>query len=177
MTPLLRSFVFERVWQTVQDNYVYDDFGGVDWQGDKSEYRKLILQMPDNGSFYWGIDDMIYDLNDDHSVYLSPWDSCIEDGWEAEPLESDTDAEYEEATSVSFSRMKDDILLITLNSFDSETIDERFTTELRAALREGRVKSIILDLRNNYGGYLDMKSHTAHLNSQQVSYSSSVVLR
>lgn len=157
MTPILRNFMFERVWQTVNDHYLYEDFGGLDWQTLKAQYREQILTVSNNQAFYTGVDDMIYALNDDHSVYLSPWDSCAEDGWEIKPDSETQETNDDIGPILTFSRLEQhkDILFIELDSFDSETVDERFTTELRNALREGDVSTVIIDLRHNYGGYLE----------------------
>ena len=72
MNPLFRSFLFERVWQTVADNYLYEDYGGLDWQHRKQAFKESSLGAKDNASFYLNVDEMIFALNDDHSVYLAP---------------------------------------------------------------------------------------------------------
>ncbi len=157
MPPLMRNLVFQRVWKTVADNYVYEDFRGVDWQNSKESYAKDILNVKSNKAFYLSLDQMIYDLNDDHSVYLAPWESCLEDENILEDEVQQTQNPQERIAEVTLERLEryPTVVLATVNSFDSEFVDEAFTLELRNMFLEGSVDTLIIDLRNNYGGYLD----------------------
>jgi len=157
MPPLMRNLVFQRVWKTVADNYVYEDFRGIDWQSSKENYAKDILHARSNKAFYLSLDQMIYDLNDDHSVYLAPWESCIEDEQILEDESQQSDQPQEKLEEVTLERLEANptVVLATVTSFDSQFVDEAFTLELRNLLLEGSVDTLIIDLRNNYGGYID----------------------
>lgn len=71
--------VFEELWNTVNENYLYPDFNGLDWGAVFEEYQAVIETglYPDH--FYSLMGEMIAELNDDHSIYLSPLEAEDED--------------------------------------------------------------------------------------------------
>lgn len=71
--------VFEDLWQVVNDNYLYSDFNGQDWDSIRVEYRARIEEGLTDNDFYAAMEEMIYRLNDDHSAYLNPEDAARED--------------------------------------------------------------------------------------------------
>ena len=48
--PIYRE-TFEALWQTIQDNYVYSDFGGADWQAAHDTYTLQVSLINDDESF------------------------------------------------------------------------------------------------------------------------------
>ena len=64
--------VFEELWQIVNEQYLYPDFNGLDWNAIHGEYRSLIEGGLTNDEFYLAMKDMIARLGDDHSNYFSP---------------------------------------------------------------------------------------------------------
>jgi C-terminal peptidase prc len=81
-TPLpldLQLTVFEDVWGVVNDEYLYADFNGLDWDATHDEYRARIEAGLANAEFYRAIGEMIGLLNDDHSAYLDPQSVLEED--------------------------------------------------------------------------------------------------
>ena len=150
MSALSRNIIFERVWNTVDDNYIYDDFRGVDWQASKHYYGQEILKVANNAEFYETLSSMIFQLQDDHSVYLTPWETCWEDSQSS--LEPDVPE-----TILELQRLEQDprIVLIRLKHFDTTSLDEEFSLALRETFRDGDISTVILDLRHNFGGYLD----------------------
>ncbi len=83
-TPMpldLQLSVFQSVWETVRDNYLYPDYNGLDWEAVHTEYQAKIEAGLTNADFYATISDMIYALGDDHSAFLSPEENA---DWEAE---------------------------------------------------------------------------------------------
>lgn len=75
----LQMAVFQEVWQTVKENYLYPDFNGLDWEVVFAEYRQKIEAGMSNEDFYLAMDEMIFRLGDDHSVFLSPEQAKKED--------------------------------------------------------------------------------------------------
>lgn len=71
--------VLKEIWETVQENYLYRDFNGLDWEAVYEEYRQKIEAGMSDEDFYLAMDEMIYSLGDDHSVYLSPEEAKQED--------------------------------------------------------------------------------------------------
>ena len=149
MNPFMRQLIFERVWATVKDNYVYPDFHGLNWQDSKKVFSQEILTAPTNAAFYKTVDAMIYALGDDHSVYFAPWESCLE----ASVQEDSSN----ESPIIELKRLEQDpnTVLVTLKHFDTLSLDEDFSLLLRQAFKEGSFDTLILDLRHNFGGYLD----------------------
>ncbi|HUS17038.1 MAG TPA: S41 family peptidase, partial [Chloroflexia bacterium] len=67
-----RLDLFESVWQTVRDNYVYTDYRGLDWNAFHQEYRARVAQAANNTTMYDALADMITRLGDRHSSFLNP---------------------------------------------------------------------------------------------------------
>jgi carboxyl-terminal processing protease len=64
--------IFEELWGTVQEQYLYEDFNGLDWEEVHNEYTRRIQSGLEADQFYLAMDEMIIRLGDDHSKYLSP---------------------------------------------------------------------------------------------------------
>jgi C-terminal processing protease CtpA/Prc len=143
-----RKQLFGDVWSTVRDQYIYTDFRGVDWQAARKAYSKQILGVKTNADFYTTVDQMILELGDDHSVYLTPWSACEEDSYSDEDL-----APYE--PTAKRLEVQPSVLYIDIPSFNLYDVPEVLNRELRRTLGQGQVRAVILDLRHNYGGYLD----------------------
>jgi carboxyl-terminal processing protease len=75
----LQLRIFEELWNVVHDDYLYPDFNGLDWDAIRVEYRARIEAGLDNEAFYAAMDEMIYRLGDEHSVFLSPTQAVVED--------------------------------------------------------------------------------------------------
>ncbi len=74
-----QSRVFEELWQTVRDEYLYPDFNGLDWIEVGQEYRRRVQAGMSDAEFYAAMDEMIHLLGDEHSVFLSPAEVQEED--------------------------------------------------------------------------------------------------
>jgi C-terminal peptidase prc len=69
---MLQRQIFLDIWQTVNDYYLYEDFNGVDWEALRDKYGERIGQGLTNAEFYLAMDEMIWELGDEHSRYNSP---------------------------------------------------------------------------------------------------------
>ncbi|HSM57715.1 MAG TPA: S41 family peptidase [Candidatus Sulfomarinibacteraceae bacterium] len=58
--------------EIVQENYVRDDFNGVDWQAKCDEYEALAAEIEDQEAYWNMMEAFIGELNDDHSRYVRP---------------------------------------------------------------------------------------------------------
>ena len=78
--PITQQTIFDELWLAVNNNYVSTDFNGADWAAIKDSYQAQILQesAPDD-DFYALMATMIGELNDDHSIFLSPEEATEED--------------------------------------------------------------------------------------------------
>ncbi|HEX8230619.1 MAG TPA: S41 family peptidase, partial [Chloroflexia bacterium] len=79
MPSAARLEIFTQVWETVRDNYLYDDYRGADWDALRDEHEALVNEATTGDEFYLTIDEMIAELEDDHSRYISPWEAKEED--------------------------------------------------------------------------------------------------
>ncbi|HUV93102.1 MAG TPA: S41 family peptidase [Anaerolineales bacterium] len=64
--------VFDEIWNTVNENYLYSDFNGVDWYAINNEYRHRIESGLNDDEFYLAMDEMISKLGDEHSKFFNP---------------------------------------------------------------------------------------------------------
>lgn len=74
-----RDLLFEQVWLTVNDHYLYDDFKGVDWKAVHDEFKPKALAALSAPEFYLVLSEMVARLDDDHSYYIAPWQAIEED--------------------------------------------------------------------------------------------------
>ncbi len=70
--------MFEQAWQIVDENYVRDDFNGVDWQAVHDEYRARVEQIRSQEDFWDLMEDFIGELSDDHSRFVRPSRFAVE---------------------------------------------------------------------------------------------------
>ena len=64
--------IFQDMTSRIEKVYVYPDYNGKDWNGIKEKYRSKIDAGLDTEAFYLEMKAMIYELEDEHSNYLSP---------------------------------------------------------------------------------------------------------
>ena len=155
MDAVLRRSILSRVWRTVAESYLYDDFGGHNWDKQLVRYRARVTETETNAAFYRTVDDMILALGDEHSIYLAPWEACDEDRLDATAPEIGGDGFTAiPAPVVSWVGPNREIVYLELPSFDSLDIPDLVAEELGSTLSAGPPAGLIVDLRRNYGGYL-----------------------
>ncbi len=67
-----RERIFNEVWDTVDQNYLYPDFHGADWNALKVKYQPLVRNAKSSDEFYNLLFAMVDSLGDGHSRYESP---------------------------------------------------------------------------------------------------------
>jgi C-terminal peptidase prc len=73
ITPSAQQLsIFRELWQIIQEEYLYADFNGLDWDAILDEYEQKIQSGMTDDDFYLAMDEMIFRLGDEHSVFLSP---------------------------------------------------------------------------------------------------------
>jgi C-terminal peptidase prc len=73
ITPSPRQLaIFRELWRIIRDSYLYADFNGLDWDAVFDEYEQEIQAGLTDEDFYLAMDEMIFRLGDEHSVFLSP---------------------------------------------------------------------------------------------------------
>src|SRR5689334_21436001 len=68
----LRLKVFEQVWRAINENYYDRNFHGLDWLGQRQQYRPQVESARDNAEFYRLLRSMIGKLGDAHTRIYSP---------------------------------------------------------------------------------------------------------
>ncbi|MCC6300571.1 MAG: PDZ domain-containing protein [Anaerolineales bacterium] len=64
--------IFDELIEIIDAVYVYPDFNGKDWKEIKARYRAKIEAGISTEQFYVEVNNMIVELGDEHSFYLSP---------------------------------------------------------------------------------------------------------
>jgi len=67
-----RQQIFDEVWRTVKEHYLYADFHGLDWDAIYDEYEPRIEAEQSRDEFYATMVEMVARLNDQHSRFLPP---------------------------------------------------------------------------------------------------------
>ncbi|HMQ29583.1 MAG TPA: S41 family peptidase [Chloroflexaceae bacterium] len=70
--PELRRQIFNEVWTTINEHYLYPDFGGADWAALREEFEPRAAQAATDEGFYELVGAMVGRLGDDHSRFLPP---------------------------------------------------------------------------------------------------------
>ncbi len=78
LTGEQRADLFNQLWTRVRDNYVYTDYGGVDWEGVRAEFAPRVVTATTEAEFYGLLREMIERLGDEHSRFESPQDVAAE---------------------------------------------------------------------------------------------------
>jgi carboxyl-terminal processing protease len=68
----LRVGLFNTVWQAVNDFYLFEDFGGVDWDTISRTYAPPVLQLENAWEFYELLDTMVGELGDPLTTFVNP---------------------------------------------------------------------------------------------------------
>ncbi|NTW03679.1 MAG: PDZ domain-containing protein, partial [Oscillochloris sp.] len=68
----VRERIFQQVWETVRDHYLYEDYRGTDWQVVREEFMPRVASVSSTEEFYGLMRQMIDRLGDDHSRFESP---------------------------------------------------------------------------------------------------------
>ena len=64
--------IFDSLWTIIKDTYVNPDFNGLNWDAIHEEYHQLINSGLNNDDFYSAMDELVYQLGDEHSYFLDP---------------------------------------------------------------------------------------------------------
>jgi carboxyl-terminal processing protease len=72
ISPSEQLRILEDAADIVEDVYVYPDFNGKNWSEIETRYRTRVEAGLDTATFYVEMQNMISELEDDHSFFLSP---------------------------------------------------------------------------------------------------------
>jgi carboxyl-terminal processing protease len=68
----LRIGLFNTVWQAVNEFYLFEDFGGVDWDAVSRTYAPSVLELENAWQFYDHLDAMVGELGDPLTTFVNP---------------------------------------------------------------------------------------------------------
>ncbi|HET7087613.1 MAG TPA: S41 family peptidase, partial [Anaerolineae bacterium] len=71
--------IFEQLWNTVDTQYVYADFNGVDWLAAHGDFKSRVESGLSDEGFWQAMSEMIARLDDKHSTFLTPDEARKED--------------------------------------------------------------------------------------------------
>lgn len=69
--------IFDELWKAVRDHYLDPDYNGADWAAVREETRARVEAGLSDEGFWLAMDEMLRELNDDHSCFLTP-DQAVE---------------------------------------------------------------------------------------------------
>jgi len=64
--------LFDEVWGAIDQNYLYQDFNGLDWNALREEYLERIGSGLTDEEFYQSLSEMVQRLGDEHSTFFNP---------------------------------------------------------------------------------------------------------
>jgi len=79
--------IFTELWEIVHDEYLYPDYNGTDWEATGQEYRARVEAGLDDEEFWATLDEMLAELHDEHSIFLSPTEVTAEEGMRSGELD------------------------------------------------------------------------------------------
>ena len=74
-----QTAIFEKLWNIVNDEYLYRDFNGIDWAGVRVDVLEEIKSGLSDQEFHQLMDHCLFILGDEHSIFLSPWEVAQEE--------------------------------------------------------------------------------------------------
>lgn len=75
--------IFDAVRRSVEDLYLYPDFGGRGWQSTADQYRALIEGGLTDEAFYGAMAQLIRELGDEHSYFQNPTEVAADEAQRA----------------------------------------------------------------------------------------------
>ena len=72
LTPDERTLLFDELWRTINERYLYPDFNGVNWSAQYDPYLARALAAPNDDAYYTVLKELVDLLGDSHSRFMSP---------------------------------------------------------------------------------------------------------
>ena len=71
--------IFDKVWETVNKKYYDPNFNGADWNQVRAAYRPQMIAAKDDAEFYSLIKQMVGELRDAHTSFMTPVEAELYD--------------------------------------------------------------------------------------------------
>jgi len=154
---------FEAAWSAINDDYVYLEFKGIDWDSIYTEFLPR-AEAARGDEFYGVLHNLLYELKDGHVFYVTPGGSEIypwtpprrvrdQDLYDPFVVRKYFDGDLQRSPSgkIEYGILPDNIGYIFLSSFQERYLADDFSIALYS-LRT--TSGLIIDIRQRIGGSL-----------------------
>ncbi len=149
---------FNLMWKTVDENYSYFDYKGVDWNAVRERYAPKVNDSISQDSLYKVLSDMLYELRDGHVNLATTYDRSRNWSWKDDyPDNFNVNFVFKQYMKKDFKItgalpnqiLNDSIGYFRYSSFGNPVSDSDLDFVLN---RFKNSKGIIIDVRDNGGG-------------------------
>lgn len=150
---------FEALWKIMNENYCFFDYKKVDWDSIHTVYAARISESMSDEALFSVLGEMIGELRDGH-VNLSAahdlarnwsWKEDYPDNFDAKIQKNYLGTDYQIVGGLRYKILDDNIGYIYYGSFSTNFGESNLDQIIS---RMSICKGIIIDIRNNGGGYL-----------------------
>lgn len=161
---------FEALWSIIDQHYCFLDFKsktiGLDWEHVHQQYRQRIHSSMDRYQLFEVLAEMLAELQDGHVNLYAPadigrnwsWYEDFPNNFSQELQDQYLGTDYKISAGIQYRILEDNIGYATVSSFQHE-LGEGNLDEIFHYLRS--TNGLILDVRNNGGGYLSSSDQLA----------------
>ena len=161
---------FEALWSIIDQHYCFLDFKiktiGLDWEHVHQQYRQRIHSSMDRYQLFEVLAEMLAELQDGHVNLYAPadigrnwsWYEDFPNNFSQELQDQYLGTDYKISAGIQYRILDDNIGYATVSSFQHE-FGEGNLDEIFHYLRS--TNGLILDVRNNGGGYLSSADQLA----------------
>ena len=72
ISKIMQLRILNEIEHIVEEVYIYPDYNGIDWKATVEKYREMVHAGIDTDTFYDEMQNMIFELGDEHSSFDSP---------------------------------------------------------------------------------------------------------
>jgi hypothetical protein len=150
---------FEALWKILDEHYCFFDYKGIDWDSIHTEYSAKINDTMNAEELFNTLDTMLQELRDGHVNLTSPfnvgrywkWYEDYPANFDADLVSKYLQTDYSISGGISYRIFGDNVGYIYYGNFSS-ALSEQGLDHILNGMRD--CEGIILDVRNNGGGYL-----------------------
>ena len=157
---------FEALWKMIDEQYCFLDYKQIDWDAIHDQYQPLITPNMSSDGLFEVLGNMLAELKDGHvNLYSASntaryWDWYLDypRNYDEALVEQYLGRDYRIASGLKYTILEDNIGYISYTSF-SDGIGEGNLDEALSYL--AACNGLIIDVRNNGGGYLTYSTRLA----------------
>ncbi|MDH8701517.1 hypothetical protein M2138_000863 [Dysgonomonadaceae bacterium PH5-43] len=150
---------FRALWKVIDENYCFFEYKDIDWDQVYVDYSKQIKPDMSKDSLFYLMDEMLQELKDGHVNIVSAfdlgrywkWFEDYEDNYYQEIIDKYLGTDYQIAGGFRYKMLNDSIGYIRYADFSSSFSESNLDYIIKKFYH---CAGIIIDVRNNGGGYL-----------------------